>query len=542
MIFLCGKEECMPKKLFYYLLIFTLAIAFYFIHSFYIVKGNVFVYPLDDVYIHLAIAKNFVQSGFWGTNVGHFDSASSSILYTLILSFLIKIFGDNVYYPMLVNIVAGYSTVYCIYRYFVDFYSLREVKFGMMISIFCLLFTMVFFGMEQSLHMLLSVLAIYFIKQNEKHGYRNKDFIKLLVVILFLGMIRFESMFFVTTFSVLLFINKRIKEGFSILTAGFLPILIFGCISIENGGYFFPNSVLIKGNYPEGNIFLSIWVIFKKGILTNISFYKLFLFPFICIGIYLFSRYKNKSIKEIFKNETIIIVVVSTALMQSLFGMIRHRYENYLLLMFFIIVVSVSHDFIKPKLQDSLKKKVQQILFLGSFAAFGGLGCYLVWYFHFISIIASKNIQEQQVEMSRFLNDYYQGEKVVANDIGAISYFSNVKILDIIGLGSTDVTRFFVNNKNRDEVQFNNSFHLFLTQYIKNNKYKIAVIYPDWYPDKPPKHWIPVASWKIENNMVAARDKVVWYAFDRNAADNLRENIKKFKLNKNVKQDIIYKK
>ena len=48
------------------------------------VHAGVFEYPLDDVYIHLAMAEGIAQ-GTYGINPGEAASASSSILYPLLL-------------------------------------------------------------------------------------------------------------------------------------------------------------------------------------------------------------------------------------------------------------------------------------------------------------------------------------------------------------------------------------------------------------------------------------------------------------------------
>ena len=44
-----------------------------------------FIYPLDDAYIHLAIADQWAQTGVWGISPGQFASASSSPLFTFCL-------------------------------------------------------------------------------------------------------------------------------------------------------------------------------------------------------------------------------------------------------------------------------------------------------------------------------------------------------------------------------------------------------------------------------------------------------------------------
>ena len=57
--------------------------------------NGIFIYPLDDTYIHMSIAKNLALYHNWGISANEFQSASSSILYTLLLSALFKLFKPS---------------------------------------------------------------------------------------------------------------------------------------------------------------------------------------------------------------------------------------------------------------------------------------------------------------------------------------------------------------------------------------------------------------------------------------------------------------
>jgi len=140
-----------------------------------------------------------------------------------------------------------------------------------------------------------------------------------------------------------------------------------------------------------------------------------------------------------------------------------------------------------------------------------------------------KNIYEQQIQSSKFLHTYYNESKIVANDIGAITYFTNIHLLDTAGLGSVE-TIVFNKNKRSPDAEFED----FLSRYTINNRYDIAIIYDAWLQNHIPKNWKKAAELKIQNPIAVAREKVSIYAVDQNNLTKLKENIRSFKWNKNV--------
>ena len=241
------------------------------------------------------------------------------------------------------------------------------------------------------------------------------------------------------------------------------------------------------------------------------------------------NKYRNQGFKTVIIKEKLLFLILATIILQSLFAMIKYRYESYLMVMLILVVIPIAVEFFKSK-----KRNIGFFIFTISFIGFCAVGLYRFAYSHPVIKVSSKNIEEQQMEMGRFLHRFYKGKKVVANDIGAIAYFGETQLLDIVGLGSTDVAKFYVENKGLGEIDFNKKYHQFLSNYIEKNDYKVAVIYPKWFPNKVPKTWIPVASWKIENNLGTAQDRVVWYAVRKADASTLRQNLARFDLNKNV--------
>jgi hypothetical protein len=116
---------------------------------------------------------------------------------------------------------------------------------------------------------------------------------------------------------------------------------------------------------------------------------------------------------------------------------------------------------------------------------------------------AVKNIHEQQYQMGLFIQRYYSGKSIVINDIGAIDYLANVKILDMAGIGSVDVAKAVVNGSFDAAV---------VSRLATENNAEIAMIYTSWYPDQIPADWVEIGQWKISGNVICGDDVVTIYA------------------------------
>jgi hypothetical protein len=145
-----------------------------------------------------------------------------------------------------------------------------------------------------------------------------------------------------------------------------------------------------------------------------------------------------------------------------------------------------------------------------------------------------KNVYEQQFQSARFLNTYYNTSKVVANDIGAITYYTDIHLLDIAGLGSVETIHF-----NEDKKHFDQRFKTFLTGYCNKNKYEVAVVYENWLQGQVPDGWKKVAVLKIQDKFNVAQDEVSLYSVDPGNLQQLKNNIKGFNWNRNVRVTIV---
>lgn len=529
----------MKRYLSLFYLLFFVIIGYYFINILYQTDYK-YIYPLDDVYIHLALAKNFALHGVWSVNTYGFDSASSSINYTLLLSLLIKIFGNSEKYPLIINIILGLGSVFVYYKFFKDFYGKQEILLALLLLFpFSLLHVMVLQSMEHTMHIFIMLCLLYFIKKQEKQNFSDKNFYIILILIAINSLTRFESMFFTIPFAVILFLRKKIAKSLWVLICGFLPIIIFGMISINNGGFFFPNSIVYKGQFPINNGALHIIInYFKVAFVYNNSFWKWLFFPIMLIILNFLKDY-SLNFKEIIKKETISLIIICNGFFHVFFARFEYRYENYLMISLLLVLVPIISNFFANFRNHILQFNINNIVFGFICSMIFIIGLYRFYYYNKVLLQSSGNIYRQQIQMSTFLHEFYKNKTVAANDIGAISYFSEVNLVDLIGLGSTNVVKFYDENRALPLNSLQEKEKHFFRKLLHDKNCNVIVIYKEWFENSIPENWIPVASWTGEKGYGPAINTVVFYAQNKKEAFELKTKLKKFKLDKKVNQKFL---
>jgi hypothetical protein len=134
---------------------------------------------------------------------------------------------------------------------------------------------------------------------------------------------------------------------------------------------------------------------------------------------------------------------------------------------------------------------------------------------------AMTNIYLQQYQMGLFLREYYQDQAVAANDIGAINFLADIKNLDLVGIGSTEVLLI------RIRASFDASRIEKLTQ---REGIRIAIVYESWFEGSKalPAHWVKVGEWTIPDNVICAEDTVAFFATSHEEARILGRNLADF--------------
>jgi hypothetical protein len=483
--------------------------------------GGVFMYPLDDAFIHLEIAHHLSTEGVWGINNNEFGSASSSLLYTLILT-VFRFFSESTLIPFIVNCIAGVLTVISVQRWLSKqgMNGLSQV-FILSTALFLTpLLTMIMSGMEHTIQCLLSFLFIFhFSGWLEEYLADRKKKLPFSIILIgaLLALVRYEGLFLIGIAGLLLLYYRNFRDAFILGFAALLPVILFGIYSLSKGSYFLPNSVLVKTDTPSSgivsylsNILLEKLTFAKLGMAALATQRWLFILPLLYL---VFRKHMRPSYGFI-----LLFLIGATVLQLALAATgWLYRYEAYLFFSSLIItcVLCIKHG------RELLKEK--QFFTRLVFAA--------VVFFLFFPILlrgatalvktkqACINIYEQQYQMARFSQKYYFNEPISANDIGAVAYYTNSKIIDLWGLGTFEVA------KSRKEKYWTASF---LDSLSKKNQVKMAMAYDVWFNDSLKNHWQKVASWQIQNNVICGDDEVSFYAVDSSHIPLLKQQLAEF--------------
>ncbi|MEW6180214.1 MAG: hypothetical protein AB1522_09835 [Chloroflexota bacterium] len=478
-------------------------------------------YPVDDAYIHMAIARHFAQHGRWSVDLSAFTSASSSPLWTFLMAAVFRIIGVRDWAALLLSLLAGAAALLTAQRLLTNSgRRLVRAALAVLVLIFTPLPVLGLTGMEHALHALLSAAVLWsaaeFLAAREQ-SIRSRP--GLLILCALLPIIRYEGLFLLLWVLLALLWQKRLRAALTLGTAGASLVTLYGLISLANGWAFFPNSVLVKSS-PALTSMAGLAQFLTQGIVNLLDTPALFglilavLLAFALgegLGLLVpAQRWRVGLFSGMF------LLHVQLAKVGWFF-----RYEAYLiftgsLLLMELLAVLVKWLQSRPQVRFTpftATALTITLLLLLPLAYRGGnaLSAYP---------LAVRNIHEQQVQMARFVNRFYNGKTIVANDIGAISYYNDIHLIDIVGLANRQTGRWWQEgNWSLEKVN-----HLAAEQGAA-----LAVLYPQWFDLYPkPDEWVEAGRWRIADNIVCTSDTVGFYALSPAQEGKIAQNLRAF--------------
>lgn len=475
--------------------VYALAVAIALTAAFFLAHGA-FVFPLDDAYIHFAIARTLADSHVYGLQPSAFATPASSLLWPLILAGFRVVGVPLEGAALAVSVGAGALSL----ALFDDVLreeapSMTRARRGLLLVAFAWLVPLVpmaLLGMEHALHIVV-VLFLVRAALREPGAFRLGGLAALAVGL------RYESVFVVAACIGLRLASRAERRATMALAAGaVLPVLVAAAFFVAHGAPPFPASVVLKRTHaPLSEL---------PAVLVRRAIEQPHVPMLIAAGI-------AGAVAGRAHARAWCVVGVLALLGQATFAQLGwfYRYESYAVAVT-LIGVTLAAIYSRKWLQIATVVALAPLMVRAAFA-------------HSALPRASRNVAEQQRQVGLFVRELPAEAKraVAVNDVGAVAYFGQAKVLDLLGLADLRVARARGMRIDRPLSQAD------LERLVQDDGVTLAVLYPQWFEGVIPREWVPLERWRIDDNRVCAFDSVVFYAVSPAEVPVLRASLDAFR-------------
>jgi hypothetical protein len=480
--------------------------------------GGAFVYPLDDAYIHLALAKNLVAGAGYGVTAYEFTPTSSSIVWPLLLAVLRYATRSDLV-PLILNVLAAFGLTLVVERNLADVGYLGRTRAWVTVAVLLgvPILPVVFIGMEHTAHIavmiLLATYAVRWLASEAPPGPRALA--ASFGLAMAAALLRYETVFVLVVLGVLALRRRRLSLAVALGAGAGLPVLCAGLWARSHGAPFFPISLLLKRTE------------FDALASPALFFYRLLENPHVLVLLALLALFYVLlgSVGFWDRRRLLLLVTGVGMLLHVLFAQLLwfYRYEAYAVALSLVAIAGAARGHL-PQIR--------------AFWAPGAIITLPLTMRALSALVAvpqaSANIHDQQMQVALFIADFFPQSRVVVNDIGAVAYVSDAHLVDLMGLGSMDVFRARMKHRgrglDREDVQ------------ALTRDADVAIVYDDWFEGTLPPSWKRLGRWRIANNKVCAKDIVSIYAANPAVEPVLLAALRDFSphLPKSVEQSGLY--
>ncbi len=468
-------------------------------------NDNGVVYAMDDVYIHMALAKNLVLHGVWGVTPWETTNASSSPLWVALLAVGFFVVGVKAWLPLLMAAASSLLVVALSWRACTSAAAANDRQIGTVLLTLVAPLAVVAFaslpalttqGMEHPLHAALMLTAALSLSRIAATG--AKPWLPGYVVLFAaLPILRYESLWLVALGSALLALRRRYALAALTLASGIVPLVAFGLWAMTQGQNFLPAAILTKSVGPAllaGDDLRHLVARF-----TWHPVQRIWSVPVLCVlwavacsvlALRLLQlRWKILDRRWLVLLGVFVIGVWTHATFAT-FGW-GARYEAYLIV---LGIVSLACWFSQAEERQAIVSAFATpalrtggaIVATCLVAAFLYTGVARLIVVTRNAVIATHEVRDRDIFIARFLAEAYPQQSVLAMNVGAIAWSGTPHLTDALALASPEVLRLYLQGALTPQS---------LDAVARQRAVKVAVIFDGWFADwtggKPP--WIAVA-------------------------------------------------
>ncbi len=471
-----------------------------------------FVYAFDDPAIHLAVARRLAYDGTWGVVAGHYQAASSSPLWTLILAptqWLVRgAAGEQV--PLVLNLTAGLWVIALLGRDMTALVAgdigrrpaVRSVELAVVAGVVTLVLFLpglVLTGMEHTLHMALVLAAAEAAEARWVRPYgRDSRWSRLgpFVLIALATACRGETSFVAVALAVgLLGVGvrgwydadrppaprrNRIRAGLGLGLASGGALAVFGAVNVAFGQAVLPNSVILKSLGDRGDIRRS-----PLAALDRLGSDKLLVaLVIVAVAVLVVARRRPTTDQAWVPAAFPALVTVVAAGLQAELGAMDAslRYQAYLYglgVWTALRALPAAHRWVVGRWPRVPAAALALVLLVPAAATQGRATTTIPG--------ASEITWEQRYQVARFLAVSYPHAPIAIGELGYIALYHDGPLTDVYGLGDYAVLRASLDGDKTPA---------FWDAMARRRGFRVVATYDFTMAAHAPRDWYPVADWR----------------------------------------------
>ncbi len=388
--------------------------------------GGHFLYPLDDAYIHLALAQNLAH-GHYGINPSEFTSPSSSLLWP----FLITPFANTPWHrfvPLVLNLLCGCFAAgmlaSCVARWLPKLAAWQQLTLTGLLLFCANLVSLSILGMEHVVQIALAVAcALGVVAALEARSIPGWAVAGAVIA----PSIRYEDLSLTLALCLALCGLKRCRTAAAVFCASIAPLLVFAAFLRSKGLPALPMSVLVKGDaFANASFAARFFHVIQSNLKEDLTHIVVRSPTFLLLFFFAWQTFaaRTRLHRFVFAGALAVAVLESTI---GRFGWF-HRYEVYALIFLLLLAINILAQGPRPRV-------VWIFLLLLWTAPMYLKGTILTPY-------GSRAVYLQQYQMHRFETKFHPGNFAV-NDLGLTGFERrpDAYLLDLGGLASEEAAR-----------------------------------------------------------------------------------------------------